>query len=214
MAHSFAERPPLQCPECGTSFTPEIWLILDAAERPDLIDRAADGTLHHVTCPNGHPSAVDAPLVIFRRAEARPVIFSPQQQTSQAEDEAAANGLINRLADSLGDQWQDEWLDSTAYVPRRFLAVALSDDPAALAEAAAEAVPPEVEAALAEIAATLEADGVVLESPEDLERALDARPELRDRLLAAAVADDPPDESENPRSGPDATGFHRGRDMG
>ena len=83
-------------------------------------------------------------------------------------------------------------------MPRRFLAVALSDDPAALAEAAAEAVPPELEAALAEIAATLEADGVVLESPEDLERALEARPELRDRLLAAAAADDPPDESEIP----------------
>ena len=76
MAHSFAEQPPLQCPECGTSFTPEIWPILDAAERPDLIDRAADGTLHHVTCPNSHPSAVDAPLVIFRRAEARPVILA------------------------------------------------------------------------------------------------------------------------------------------
>ena len=36
MAHSFAQFPSLQCPRCGAAFSPDIWLIIDAAERPLL----------------------------------------------------------------------------------------------------------------------------------------------------------------------------------
>jgi hypothetical protein len=202
MPHSFAERPSLQCPDCGQTIRPKLWLIIDAAERPDLIDRARDGTLHHVTCRKGHRAAVDAPLLIFRRGAARPLIFSPQQQSDAEEDAAAANRLVNRLADSLGDAWQDDWLDSAAYVPRELLAVALSDDPLAAIEEMGEVVPPDVGAALAEMATALAAEGITLETPEDLARALDARPELRERLLAATGGDEdddaPGDKGQDP----------------
>ena len=52
MANSFAERPTLTCPQCGQSFTPEIWLIIDAVERPDLLAQAY-GTIHRVVYSSG-----------------------------------------------------------------------------------------------------------------------------------------------------------------
>jgi hypothetical protein len=78
----------------------------------------------------------------------------------------------------------------------------LSDDPqTALAERQAEAIPPDVQSVLAEIAAVLEEEGVVLRSEDDLERALDARPELRVRLesaVRAAAENDDTDADEVP----------------
>jgi hypothetical protein len=121
--HSFAERPSLTCPDCGQAFNPEIWLIVDAVARPDLLDRVREKTIHHVVCPNGHAAAVDAPLLLFRPGEAPPVLFSPPQQTSSEEDEAMARGLVQRLAESLGEDWRDDWLsEGLPVVPREMLA--------------------------------------------------------------------------------------------
>jgi CHAT domain-containing protein len=179
VAHSFADRPTLQCPECGRAFAPDVWLIIDAAERPDLLARVRDGSIHHVVCPNGHGAAVDAGLLVYRPGTARPLLFSPGERATTEQSERVANDLINRLADSLGDVWRDEWLESAALVPRPRLAEALDG----LGQA--DAVPPGVQAALAEVAAALAAEGVVLKSPADLERALDERPALRQKLAAA-----------------------------
>ncbi|MGB9872982.1 MAG: CpXC domain-containing protein, partial [Anaerolineae bacterium] len=67
MTHSFAQPASLTCPRCGQTFSAEVWLIVDAAERPDLLERLRDGTLHDVTCPHcGHSGQVDAPLLVFR----------------------------------------------------------------------------------------------------------------------------------------------------
>ena len=37
MAHAFVDRPKLKCPQCRRSFALELWLIIHAAERPDLL---------------------------------------------------------------------------------------------------------------------------------------------------------------------------------
>jgi hypothetical protein len=42
----------LTCPGCGKTFTAEIWLIVDTAERPDLLERTRTGSLHHLPCPH------------------------------------------------------------------------------------------------------------------------------------------------------------------
>lgn len=200
MAHSYAERPTLICPTCGQSLTPDLWLIIDIVERPDLLARVREGTIHHVACPNGHAGFIDAPLLIYRPGEPRPLMLATAEKTSHEENERAVNELMNRLADSLGDMWRDEWLESSALVPRHLLGAALSDDPAVVAGALREATPPTVRAAMREIAAVLTDEGIVLESPDHLERLLAERPELRARLemaLAAAAggqgeaADDP-----------------------
>jgi len=64
MPHSFSQTASLTCPQCGRAFSAEVWLIVDADERPDLLARIRAGTLHDVTCPHcGHQGQVDAPLL-------------------------------------------------------------------------------------------------------------------------------------------------------
>ena len=191
MAHSFAHRPSLQCPECGRSFTAKVWLVIDAAERPDLLARVRAGSIHNVVCPNGHAATVDAPLLIYRPGQSPPILFSPAERTTPTQDGEMAGELLNRLAGALGPAWRDDWLDALRPIPRAALAAVMdSADPPAAAESPADSIPPGIQAALAEIIGTLAAEGVVLQSPEDLERALDERPALRQRLEAARAAAD------------------------
>ncbi|MCS7055383.1 MAG: CpXC domain-containing protein [Thermoflexales bacterium] len=51
MSHSHAQSTQLTCPHCNRPFDAEIWLIVDAAERPDLFDKVKQGKLYDLTCP-------------------------------------------------------------------------------------------------------------------------------------------------------------------
>ena len=127
MAHSFAEYPSLTCPECGAAFSPEIWLIVDAAERPELIDRVRDDTIHDVVCPRGHVATLDSPLLLFRPDGAPRLIFSPAENTTTEEDREMVNGLAAMLAESMGGDWRDEWLTEGRVVVREDLPALLDD---------------------------------------------------------------------------------------
>lgn len=123
----------LACPACGRTFTADLWQIVDAAARPDLIDRLRNGTLHRIACPHcGHSVDADAPLLVYvpptADADAR-LIFSPARSTSAEEDQRHAVELLTRLRNASGDAWRDEWLERIANVPRELLPLALSDDP-------------------------------------------------------------------------------------
>lgn len=64
---SYAQSVALTCSSCGRGFDFAIWLIVDTAERPDLLDRIRNETLHAIVCPHcqaelGH---ADAPLLIY-----------------------------------------------------------------------------------------------------------------------------------------------------
>ena len=174
--------------------------------------RAGAGDLHTVTCPTcGPQGAIDAPLLLYLPDHnpalgQPPLIFSPAQQTSAEQDQQMAAGLLRELATRLGDAWQDAWLAQIASVRHDLLLVALSDDPATAMrehltqrredaeerreeEANDAELPPAIAAALTSILATLAAEGVRVESPDDLDRALAERPELAARLEAAAGDD-------------------------
>ncbi len=190
MPHSFADQLRLTCPQCDTFFTPDVWLIIDPAERPDLLALIRDGAIHRFACPNGHAGEVDAPLLLFRPGESPPLFFAPAAQTTAEQDQAMAEELLGRLAEGLGDGWRAEWLLEVLTLPRRLLAEALdSGDAAALLDRAlADAIPPGVGDALGAIAAGLANEGVRLDSAHDLESALAARPALRQKLEAALRA--------------------------
>jgi len=142
MTHSFAESTTLTCPACRRPYPVEIWLIVDTAERPDLLARLQTGSLHDIPCPHcRHSVTLDAPLLIYRPGQTPPILFSPAEQTTSEQDQAHAIGLINLLRDRLGTAWQDAWLaQGLNGVPRQMLPAALSDDPqAALRELQARA---------------------------------------------------------------------------
>jgi DNA-directed RNA polymerase subunit RPC12/RpoP len=66
MPTSFQQTQQLTCPRCGQPFEASIWLIVDAAERPDLLEKIQAGTLHQVVCPHCQfQGEVDAPLLLY-----------------------------------------------------------------------------------------------------------------------------------------------------
>ncbi|MBX2998891.1 MAG: hypothetical protein KF893_10310, partial [Caldilineaceae bacterium] len=167
MPISFAQTAGFTCPGCRRPFEAEIWLIVDTAERPDLLDRLAAGTLHDLPCPAcGHAGTVDAPILVFhtqgntqhdadapgsldppsvpslrtlRGGLGRGLLFSPAGRTSPEEDRQHAGGLLGLLAERLGERWDDAWLQTVQTVPRPLLPAALADNPnAALAQMQAE----------------------------------------------------------------------------
>ncbi|KPL83065.1 hypothetical protein SE15_07185, partial [Thermanaerothrix daxensis] len=184
----------MNCPKCEQPFRAEIWLIVDAAERPDLLERAKNGVLHEIACPRCGPlGQVDVPLLLYFSHPPLPggegvgvrLLFSPARQTTAEQDREQARGLLEHLQASLGAAWQEDWLENIPIVPRPLLPVALSEGLEAverkMAEALAAQLPPELRQALEELARS----GVEIRTPEDLQRLLESRPDLREKLERA-----------------------------
>lgn len=136
MTHSLMQGASLTCPDCGRDFDAEIWLVVDADERPDLFDRIRDGALHTVACSHcGAAGEVDAPLLLYRPGEDPALIFSPPADVLYDEDDNAddleeqAAELLLFLQGALGPAWRDEWLDEMAVAPVFMLPVTLSENP-------------------------------------------------------------------------------------
>ena len=153
MPTSFQQTQQLTCPRCGQSFEAELWLIVDAAERPDLLEKIQSGTLHQMVCPHCQfQGEVDAPLLLYNpplplgapfgddKGPGVRVLFSPARRTTAEQDQEQARDLLERLRQSLGDAWQDDWLEDIQTVPRQILPLILGDDPeAALRQIVAQA---------------------------------------------------------------------------
>ena len=141
MANSYSQSADLHCPDCGQPFRAEVWLIVDVAERPDLLARLRAARLHLLPCPHcGAEPMLDAPLLVYSPAsgplpeETPRLIFSPAHETAAEQAREQALGLLQHLASALGEAWQDGWLHEMATVQRALLPVALSDDPEAALE--------------------------------------------------------------------------------
>ncbi|MBU0492442.1 MAG: tetratricopeptide repeat protein, partial [Chloroflexi bacterium] len=143
MAHSLAKSLNVTCPECGHAFEAAVWLIVDCSERPDLVERIQDGTLHELSCPacDKVVGQADAPLLVYRSGQVPPILSSPAQGTTAEQDQEQAAGLVGLLRERLGEDWQDEWLaQGLPGVQRAMLPAALSAVPqAALREMQAQA---------------------------------------------------------------------------
>ena len=48
MPNSLAQAGEFTCPQCHRPFAADVWLIVDAGERPDLVQRIRAGDLHAV----------------------------------------------------------------------------------------------------------------------------------------------------------------------
>ena len=85
-------------------------MIVDIDERPDLREQIKGGQLHILSCPKcGMMTAVEAPLLVFN-PHGRPVlIFSPADQTTQAQNQDHFSMLLGLLRDQVGATWREEW---------------------------------------------------------------------------------------------------------
>ena len=193
MPTSFKQTQQLTCPRCAQPFEASIWLIVDAAERPDLLEKIQAGTLHQVVCPHCQfQEEVDAPLLLYNpplpsgEGPGVRVLFSPAQRTTAEQDQEQALALLERLRQSLGDAWQDDWLShGLPAVLRPLLLLALREG----LEAAQRKM--QEEAAGSRVAAGLRAlleEIVRLHRPSEMPRKV----ELCERALGMAEREDNP----------------------
>ena len=195
---SYSHPTQFTCPNCQAPFEAGVWLIVDASERPDLIEALLQGRLHDLACPAcGHTGQVDAPLLLYRPAEAPVLVFSPARAT--ATPEAArlqADGLLAALRGSLRDVWQDRWLEDMPVLPRDLLPTLLKDGPEAAARQLdarqappAPSVPPEVQVLLAALQSLppeqrrlAQLDLAQAATPEAFAAVIDRHPALREAV--------------------------------
>jgi len=188
--HSHAESATLPCRSCGHIFESEVWVVVDVDERPDLLARLRAGTIHDLACPEcGRVATVNAPLLVYRPGAEPPLLFSPAKGDDRQRDEEQAEALLGILVTDFGDDWRDEWLEhGVAGAAREALPMLLGDDPETAARLAAATrgdvpeISPSLRRALEEIINTLTAEGIRVQTPEDLGRALATRPELKARV--------------------------------
>ncbi|MDR3577527.1 MAG: CHAT domain-containing protein [Anaerolineaceae bacterium] len=130
MPNSFAQTSESTCSRCGQTFQIEIWQIIDTNERPDLLSKLEQESIHFFSCPQcQNEMPVDAPLLIYRLGDWPKIIFSPTAKASKEQKLQQANELLGMLRKSLPDTWNNEWLKNIATVPRPVLAVFLKEGP-------------------------------------------------------------------------------------
>lgn len=71
-------RQDIVCDSCGKVYWPDIWLVIDIEQRPDLARRIQDGTITHLICPHcGHSTKKDQlDLLIYRQSNRPHFIYS------------------------------------------------------------------------------------------------------------------------------------------
>jgi hypothetical protein len=121
----------MTCPVCNQAQEASVWLIVDVAERPELVERICAETLHTLTCSScgNVVHTIDAPVLVYHRDLDPPVLFSPAERTTDEHDQAHAAQLVQALRERLADEWQNHWLaDGLTAVPRALLPAALEHE--------------------------------------------------------------------------------------
>lgn len=102
MPNSRQETTTLQCPACGASFDAAVWIIVDADQRPDLVQAIMHGALNQHYCPECHASGtINAPLLFHDGAQQRMILALPLSVTNAADAQSIAEQLVGYLHESL-----------------------------------------------------------------------------------------------------------------
>lgn len=134
MPLSVSQPASLTCPQCKAPFDVEVWLTVDAGERPDLAARCRDGSIHVVSCPNGHSGMLGAPLLYHDRTKQQLFLAYPPGMP-EAEIQNAGSQLVQKLRSQLLILPGSSYLDMPKAVPLELLSAAIEDK---LEEAMAE----------------------------------------------------------------------------
>lgn len=126
MPLSLSQAQTLTCPQCNTPFNSDIWLIVDAGERPDLAARCRDGSIHIVACPNGHGGMMGAPLLYHDRSKKQLFLAYPPNMTEEQVQQVGGQ-LVGRLRGQMLILPGSEYLEMPQALPLEFLGAAIDD---------------------------------------------------------------------------------------
>src|SRR5262245_18960048 len=110
MPVSYSENTALTCPACGQDFAAEIWMLVDAHERPDLAEALYEGALNVVACPHcDYNGPAGAPLLFHDPANRR-VYFAAPSAGAEHEWREQAQSLLYLLVGSLPEEQRQAYL--------------------------------------------------------------------------------------------------------
>src|SRR5689334_6051472 len=110
MPISYSENANLTCPACQQDFAAEVWMLVDAAERPDLAQALRDGALNVVACPHcGNQGPAGGPLLFHDPANRR-VYFAAPAGALEHELREQAQSLLYLLVGSLPEEQRRAYL--------------------------------------------------------------------------------------------------------
>jgi CHAT domain-containing protein/putative hemolysin len=108
--NSYQEAYGVTCSHCQGKFTAELWLIVDGAEWPDLLERVQGGSLRRVSCGHcGQETQVAAPLLVYREGQEPPLLYVGVEHQSARLQGQELQRLVRRLLERLGVVNED-WL--------------------------------------------------------------------------------------------------------
>lgn len=118
MARSRQERVDLACSQCGRPFQAGVWLIVDRAERPDLVRRLLQDELGAATCPHcGASGRIDHPLLFHDGEREQIVCAVPLSVNGQAAARELIGHLLDRLVAALPPENRRPYLREVEIVP-------------------------------------------------------------------------------------------------
>lgn len=110
MSISFSEQLQLTCFACGTAFSADAWVLVDAAEHPELAADLRAGTLNIVVCPScGQQQPAGAPL-LFHDGINRRVYFAVPPAVEEHLWREQAQELLRALVSSLPEDQRRAYL--------------------------------------------------------------------------------------------------------
>jgi CHAT domain-containing protein/tetratricopeptide (TPR) repeat protein len=123
MPLSHARNFDVRCPHCDETFQAEVWFIVDTQERPDLVARCVEGTLHTFLCPKGDTVRIGTSVLVVDRSQRR-VLFCARDGMPPEIQEKEVESLVRQLHEGDGGCAGDG-LDRVEKIPRRLLGMAL-----------------------------------------------------------------------------------------
>lgn len=106
---TFSQYVHVECPRCEKPFTPEIYVLVDTAERPDLVRLIKERILHCPVCPFCNLVLdVGMPLLVYRPDQRVPVIFAPVKGSTPEQQDEQAQMVFSILRQRLGGEWRDD----------------------------------------------------------------------------------------------------------
>ena len=127
---SLPQYPDATCMGCRSPYTPELYVMVDTEERPDLVQRIKDGTIHSAICPHcGVVMDFGMPLLVYRPGAVVPVMYSPVAIASPGQRHQHASMLLDALRRQLGPEWDERLTRGVYEVERDELAEVVDVNP-------------------------------------------------------------------------------------
>lgn len=118
MPRSRSELADLECPTCGQPFQAEVWLVIDRAERPDLVHLLMDGELNVTACPHcGVEGGLNHPLLLHDSHRRELLCAIPLSVQGQAAAREMIGDLLGGLIQAIPAEERLPYLAEVEIVP-------------------------------------------------------------------------------------------------